>query len=211
LSVRRTSHRSKPKSDRAACPPPRPSDCTSHARWCPRWQGGGLVLDDVKSRVLRRTGQHHLPAGHRVLPTEEPHLVPAAPPPDAGDILRSLLPACHRGSVGSGIGQPAGHRLIEDRQERLFTLVRMVARGGIEPPTFRFSGLGMRVHQALRASVTCIDALIRTPVNPDERMRMRPKMSPPGPRCLADAFARGGVGDAASPDLSAPLRLPRHP
>ncbi|MGH3827997.1 MAG: tyrosine-type recombinase/integrase, partial [Pseudonocardiaceae bacterium] len=30
-------------------------DCTSHARWCPHRQGGGLVLDDVKSRAGRRT------------------------------------------------------------------------------------------------------------------------------------------------------------
>jgi len=29
--------------------------CTDHARWCPHRQGGGLVLDDVKSRAARRT------------------------------------------------------------------------------------------------------------------------------------------------------------
>lgn len=38
-----------------ACPSPCPPDCTSHARWCPRRRGGGLVLDDVKSRAGRRT------------------------------------------------------------------------------------------------------------------------------------------------------------
>ena len=37
------------------CPTPCPPDCTSHARWCPHRQGGGLVLDDVKSRAGRRT------------------------------------------------------------------------------------------------------------------------------------------------------------
>jgi integrase len=38
-----------------ACPTPCPTDCTGHARWCPRRQGGGLVLDDVKSKAGRRT------------------------------------------------------------------------------------------------------------------------------------------------------------
>ena len=33
------------------CPP----GCTDHARWCPQRQGGGLVLDDVKSKARRRT------------------------------------------------------------------------------------------------------------------------------------------------------------
>ena len=37
------------------CPPPCPPDCVSHARWCPQRQGGGLVLDDVKSKAGRRT------------------------------------------------------------------------------------------------------------------------------------------------------------
>jgi integrase len=38
-----------------ACPTPCPTDCTAHARWCPQRQGGGLVLDDVKSKAGRRT------------------------------------------------------------------------------------------------------------------------------------------------------------
>jgi integrase len=38
-----------------ACPTPCPTDCTGHARWCPQRQGGGLVLDDVKSKAGRRT------------------------------------------------------------------------------------------------------------------------------------------------------------
>ena len=37
------------------CPPPCPPDCAGHARWCPQRQGGGLVLDDVKSKAGRRT------------------------------------------------------------------------------------------------------------------------------------------------------------
>jgi hypothetical protein len=37
----------------------------------------------------------------------------------------------------------------------------------------------MRVRQALPPSVTWVAALIRTPLNADEHMRMRPKMSPP--------------------------------
>jgi hypothetical protein len=50
---------------------------------------------DRRFLVLGRTGQHHLLAGHRILPTEQPDLVPAAALPDAGQVLRSLLPACH--------------------------------------------------------------------------------------------------------------------
>src|SRR6478752_8737794 len=32
-----------------------PTSCTGHARWCPLRQGGGLVLDDVKTKTGRRT------------------------------------------------------------------------------------------------------------------------------------------------------------
>ncbi|WP_435582338.1 tyrosine-type recombinase/integrase [Amycolatopsis thermoflava] len=39
---------------RKPCPPPCPPDCTSHARWCPKRHGGGLVEVDVKSRAGRR-------------------------------------------------------------------------------------------------------------------------------------------------------------
>ena len=76
----------------------------------------------------------------------------------------------------------------------------LVARGGVEPPTFRFSGLGTTVHQVPLTSVTCIAALTRTPPNPDERTRMRPKMSPSGLPLPRRDLARGGVEDAASPD-----------
>lgn len=55
----------------------------------------------------------------------------------------------------------------------------MVDKNGVEPLTFRFSGLGTRVRQALPASVTCTAALIRTLLNADECTRMRPEMSPP--------------------------------
>jgi integrase len=37
------------------CPTPCPPGCSGHARWCPQRQGGGLVLDDVKSKAGRRT------------------------------------------------------------------------------------------------------------------------------------------------------------
>lgn len=40
---------------------------------------------------------------------------------------------------------------------------------------------------------------IRTPLNVNERMRMRPKMGPQGFCCLAETFACDGVGNAASP------------
>ena len=39
---------------RAPARHPAPTDCTSHARWCPRRRGGGLVEVDVKSRAGRR-------------------------------------------------------------------------------------------------------------------------------------------------------------
>jgi hypothetical protein len=42
-------------------------------------------------------GQHHLLAGHRILPTEEPDLISIAALPDAGQVLRRLFPAHHAG------------------------------------------------------------------------------------------------------------------
>ncbi|EHR53359.1 site-specific recombinase XerD [Saccharomonospora marina XMU15] len=39
---------------RKPCPPPCPPDCTSHARWCPKRHGGGLVEVDVKSHAGKR-------------------------------------------------------------------------------------------------------------------------------------------------------------
>ncbi len=50
--------------------------------------------------------------------------------------------------------------------------------GGVEPPTFRIQGSGYESAKPRPASVTCIAALTRTPLNGDERIRMRPKMSP---------------------------------
>jgi hypothetical protein len=54
----------------------------------------------------------------------------------------------------------------------------VVARDGIEPSTFRFSGLGIGVRWLLLPSVACGGTLIRPPVNTGERARMRPKMRP---------------------------------
>ena len=86
----------------------------------------------------------------------------------------------------------------------------MGARGGVEPSTFRFSGLGTRVRQALPASVTCIAALIRTPLDTNERTRMRPKMSPPGlplPRRDLRPWWRGaGVGIDRADERGSPVR-----
>lgn len=39
---------------RKPCPPPCPPNCTSHARWCPKRHGGGLVEVDVKSSAGKR-------------------------------------------------------------------------------------------------------------------------------------------------------------
>ncbi|HEY3692268.1 MAG TPA: hypothetical protein VGL46_18550, partial [Pseudonocardiaceae bacterium] len=48
-------------------------------------------------------------------------------------------------------------------------------QGEVEPPTVRFSGLGMRVRQAPPTSVACIKAHNNTdpriPLNADKRMR----------------------------------------
>jgi hypothetical protein len=43
----------------------------------------------------------------------------AAPLPNASEVLRSLLPACHRASVSKEIGQLVGQRWTKDRQNRL--------------------------------------------------------------------------------------------
>lgn len=53
-------HKTRPCKDgctrhtRKPCPPPCQADCTSHARWCPKRHGGGLVEVEVKSRAGRR-------------------------------------------------------------------------------------------------------------------------------------------------------------
>ena len=71
----------------------------------------------------------------------------------------------------------------------------MATRGGVEPPTFRFSGVWITVRRIPLTSVTCIAALNRTRLNADERRRTRPKMRPPGLGWLADIpSARGGMG-----------------
>jgi hypothetical protein len=50
--------------------------CTGHARWCPLRQGGGLVLDDVKSKAGRRMVAIPVPlvdllSTHREVQTQE--------------------------------------------------------------------------------------------------------------------------------------------
>jgi hypothetical protein len=51
--------------------------------------------------------------------------------------------------------------------------------------------------------VTCIAALIRTPLNADERRRMRPQMSPPLRRGdVASAAERTIIGYSRLPDLA---------
>lgn len=53
-------HKRKPCPDgckrhkRKPCPPPCSPNCTDHARWCAKRQGGGLVEVEVKSRAGRR-------------------------------------------------------------------------------------------------------------------------------------------------------------
>ncbi|MGO1050572.1 tyrosine-type recombinase/integrase [Crossiella sp. CA198] len=39
---------------RKPCPPPCPANCESHARWCPKRHGGGLVEVPVKSKAGKR-------------------------------------------------------------------------------------------------------------------------------------------------------------
>ena len=65
-----------------------------------------------------------------------------------------------------------------DQAPQRLRCAELVARGGVESPIFRFSGLGTQVRQVMPAFVTCIETLIRTPLNANEHMRMRPKMSP---------------------------------
>jgi hypothetical protein len=55
----------------------------------------GRVLEAIIPTGSGR--QHHLLASHRIMPAEESHLVRATTLPDAGQVLRSLLPACHVG------------------------------------------------------------------------------------------------------------------
>jgi hypothetical protein len=86
---------------------------------------------------------------------------------------------------------------------------KVVARSGVEPPTFRFSGLGITVRRTPLTSVTCIAALTRTLVNADEYMRMRPKMRPPGLSCLAVTFAHGRVGMQPVPGSAGHVRTLR--
>ena len=52
---------------------------------------------DRRSFAVGGAGQHHLLAGHRVGPTEDPDLVRAAALPDAGEIPLTPLPARHEG------------------------------------------------------------------------------------------------------------------
>jgi hypothetical protein len=70
------------------------------------------------------------------LPTEEPDLVATAALPDSGQVLWSRLPACHEGRSNQRIWTNHGSHWSE-----------AVARGGVEPPTFRFSDLGKTVQE----------------------------------------------------------------
>jgi hypothetical protein len=79
--------------------------------------------------------------------------------------------------VASKVGVLWGLILTASLPQLLY--LRFGGQGGVKPSTFRFSGLGMRVRRDLHPSVTWVAALIRTPLNADEHMRMRPKMSPP--------------------------------
>jgi hypothetical protein len=79
---------------------------------------------------------------------------------------------------------------MTERSTTAFTLAKGATKSAVEPPTFRFSGLGIIVHRITLTSVTCIAASIRTSMNVDERIRMRPKTRPPGLGCLAETFAR---------------------
>jgi len=60
-----------------------------------------------------------------------------------------------------------------------FPLVRRVARGGVEPPTFRFSGPGHCVRPESHRSLTRMNARTRPPMYGSERWRMRPRLRPP--------------------------------
>ena len=78
-----------------------------------------------------------------------------------------------------------------------------------ELPTFRFSGVGIIVRQIVPAFVTCISALIRIPMNLNERRRMRPTMRPPGHPLPHGDLRPWWVGECGEPDLAAPVRLPQ--
>ncbi len=77
---------------------------------------------------------------------------------------------------------------MSERNRNSFYAGHHGASGNIEPPTFRFSGLGIIVHRIAHTSATCIAAWIRAPMNVDERMRMRPRMRP-GLSCPTEIFA----------------------
>jgi hypothetical protein len=66
-----------------------------------------------------------------------------------------------------------------------------MARGGVEPPTFRFSEVGIIVHRIPLTSATCIAAWIRTPMNEGERRRMETKDETTIPLQLADVTLFG--------------------
>jgi hypothetical protein len=130
------------------CPPPCPPDCTSHARWCPQRHGGGLVEVEVKSAAGRRgiavTDQlFALIIEHRRRQDQErehagtewheggwmfaqPTGKPIDPRRDQHE-WKELL-------------KESGVRGLQRNFDQEYCLVRVVVRGGVEPPTFRFSG-----------------------------------------------------------------------
>ena len=87
----------------------------------------------------------------------------------------------------------------------------MVTWQWLNPLAFRFSGVGIIVRRIPLTSATCIAALIRIPMNVNERRRMRPKMRPPGdPSPPGDLrpWSVGGCGEPSRcPSTSAPSFL----
>jgi hypothetical protein len=80
--------------------------------------------------------------GHRILPVAEPDLIPTAALPHAGQVVRSLLPACQGGRV---LAAELDSQLYRDRLKIIKITVPLVsgAIGGVAPSTtFRFSKSG---------------------------------------------------------------------
>ncbi len=160
----------------------------------PRLQRPGKPIPQFNRRIplVGRVSQHHL-----LCPSPDPvHRRRSAPEKCAPVGCRpgpSELPASHTATEWRQPNGTVSWTETDDRSSQTTACAsEVVARGGVEPPTFRFSGLRMRVRQAPPASVTCIAALIRTLLNSDERRRMRPEMSPQGLllRCGSPCGAR---------------------
>jgi hypothetical protein len=90
----------------------------------------------------------------------------------------------------------------------MFTLAKAVTRGIVEPPTFRFSGVGITVRRIPLTSAICANTLIRTPMNRGERRWMRPKTRPPGTSCLEQTLRSWGVRYRARLPVAGPSSWP---